>query len=239
MKIRLEFALTEQGRFIGHLDLSRNFERLLRRARLPLTFSQGFSPKPKLAFGSALAVGISSDAEYLDVTVDELDPEIDWLSRLNELAPPAFIIRRIAILEPGVKSLMSVVNRAQYELDVHFSKPVSQAELDQAISELLSRKELVITRFHENPRKQKEIDLRPGIYQMEGKVRGEGQSARIELLVKTGQSGNIKAQEPILAMISNNLLAIDKIGRIHRKALYIADEIHLQDPMCLPGVNIL
>lgn len=239
MKIRLHFSITDQGRFIGHLDLARNFERLLRRAEVPLTFSQGFSPKPKLAFGSALGVGITSAAEYLDVTVDHLDQNIDWVARLNRFAPKAFVIHRLATLKPGVPALMAVIDRAEYTLDVRMDQAVSQAQLDQALAHLLAQEALVITRFHENPRKQKTIDIRPGIFRLTAQVREEGDQVRLSALVRTGQAGNIKAQEPIYALASQNLLPIGRIGRIHRQALYVAQGDQLLDPMDLEGVEIV
>lgn len=239
MKIRLHFGLTSEGRFIGHLDLARNFERLLRRAHLPLTFSQGFSPKPKLAFGSALPVGVTSDAEYLDVTVEDLDLDVDWVSRLNALAPKAFVIHGLGVLEPGVPALMAVINRSAYEVHVSFDRVVPQAECDAAIQALQAQESLPLIRFHENPRKQKTIDIRPGIFSMTGRVEEGGRGAVFDLLVQAGQVGNIKAQEPLFALASQGLLPIDNIGRTHRKALYIADRDRLIKPMEIKGVKII
>ena len=71
MKLRLRFKKEGLARFISHLDLMRTFERAFRRAELPIAFSQGFNPRPKMTFASALSVGISSSSEYLDVEFSE------------------------------------------------------------------------------------------------------------------------------------------------------------------------
>ena len=74
--VRMRYAKRGPVRFIGHRDVARAFERAFRIAELPLAFSAGFSPHPKVSFGPALAVGYESDAEYLDVELAEaLDDE--------------------------------------------------------------------------------------------------------------------------------------------------------------------
>ena len=69
--VRLRFAKHGKVRFISHRDVARAFERAFRIAELPLAFTQGFSPRPKVSFGLALSVGHESDAEYLDVELAE------------------------------------------------------------------------------------------------------------------------------------------------------------------------
>ena len=67
MRLRLRFDKHGKVRFTSHRDVARIWERTLRRAALPVAYSEGFSPRPKLSFGLALSTGHESDAEYLDV----------------------------------------------------------------------------------------------------------------------------------------------------------------------------
>ena len=67
--VRIRFAKRGKVRFISHRDVARAFERAFRIEQLPLAFTEGFSPRPKVSFGLALSVGHESDAEYLDVDV--------------------------------------------------------------------------------------------------------------------------------------------------------------------------
>ncbi len=69
--VRLRFSKRGKVRFVGHRDIARAFERAFRIVGLPLAFTQGFSPRPKVSFGLALTVGAESDAEYLDVELTE------------------------------------------------------------------------------------------------------------------------------------------------------------------------
>ncbi|NLC39201.1 MAG: DUF2344 domain-containing protein, partial [Clostridia bacterium] len=67
MLIRLEYSRCGTARFLSHLEMLRLFERSFRRASLPLAFSRGFNPHPKISFGPPLPVGVSGRREYLDV----------------------------------------------------------------------------------------------------------------------------------------------------------------------------
>ena len=69
--VRIRFAKRGKVRFISHRDVARAFERAFRVEQLPLAFTEGFSPRPKVSFGLALSVGHESDAEYLDVELAE------------------------------------------------------------------------------------------------------------------------------------------------------------------------
>lgn len=81
-RFRVLFCKGERVRYISHLDVLRFWERAIRRAGLPLSYSQGFTPHPKLAFASPLPLGFMSEAEVMDVTLDErVDPD-DFRARL-------------------------------------------------------------------------------------------------------------------------------------------------------------
>ena len=82
--VRIRFAKRGKVRFISHRDVARAFERAFRIEQLPLAFTEGFSPRPKVSFGLALSVGHESDAEYLDV---ELTEAVDTASLAERLTP--------------------------------------------------------------------------------------------------------------------------------------------------------
>ena len=90
-KIRFKFIRGEQVKYISHLDLMRTFERAIRRANIPVRYSQGFNPHPSIVFGLPLSVGVTSEAEYADVEID------------GELAPPVFLQQLNSQLPEGLK----------------------------------------------------------------------------------------------------------------------------------------
>jgi radical SAM-linked protein len=110
---------SKQGklRFLSHHDVATVFERSVRRARLPLAYTQGFSAHPKIAFGSGLPVGYGSDVELLDIELTEdLEPE-ELRERLNGGLPQGIGIERVErLLTKGV-SLGELIVAADYEID--------------------------------------------------------------------------------------------------------------------------
>ena len=83
MKARIKFSKTGSMRFIGHLDVMRYFQKAFRRAHIPVSYSQGYSPHQILSFTSPLGIGLTSDAEYLDMELDACpEPEkmVEWMN---------------------------------------------------------------------------------------------------------------------------------------------------------------
>src|SRR2546427_9894555 len=93
MKYLLTFEKGESARWLGHLDILRTFERAIRRAELPIAFSSGFNPREKLAFASALSVGVTGEAELATVELtDSVDPAT-LVENLNTKLPPGIQLK--------------------------------------------------------------------------------------------------------------------------------------------------
>lgn len=103
--------------YIGHLDLKSVFERALRRTDLPMLYSQGFNPRPMIVFALPLGVGINTEGDYIDVSMEiPVEPE-EFITKVNEVLPEGLeIISAVSIDEPK-NSLMSVVTIAEYRVD--------------------------------------------------------------------------------------------------------------------------
>jgi radical SAM-linked protein len=114
-KVRLRFAKRGDLRLISHHDLLRCLERLLRRAAIPMAYSQGFNPRPKLSFPLALGLGIEARREPLELELAEpMEPE-DVLRRLRAAAPPGFDFLEAEAVGPGRSPRVVAV---QYQMDV-------------------------------------------------------------------------------------------------------------------------
>jgi len=103
--------------YIGHLDLKAVFERALRRAELPLLYTQGFNPRPMLVFALPLGVGLDTEGDYFDVSMEvPVEPE-EYIRRINEELPDGLrVLSAVSIDEPK-NSLMSVVTCASYRIE--------------------------------------------------------------------------------------------------------------------------
>lgn len=113
---RLQYAKLDSLRFISHLDVVRAFDRALRRAELPIAFSQGFAKHPKMAFGPPLPVGVTSRAEYLDL--EFAAPQTSaFASVLSEALPEGLsVIRTEPQTGSKPESLMSAISMAEYRI---------------------------------------------------------------------------------------------------------------------------
>lgn len=151
MRLRLTFAKTEAMRFTSHLDLYRTWERTLRRAGLPLAYTQGFSPHPRINLGAALPLGFTSECELVDIWLEaELEPgEIE--RRLKLALPPGIQVLDIQIAPDRAPALQTQIESAIYHLTLLEPAP----DLPAGIQRLLQASALP------RQRRGKAYDLRP------------------------------------------------------------------------------
>ncbi len=135
MKFRLRFTKGDAVRWLSHLDLSRAWSRVFVRSELPLRYSEGFSPHPKISFGPALPLGVGGRAEYMDVSMTEPLDVKSIIASLNRSAPGGLEVLAGMPLPEGVKvkSLAAVVTTADYLYAVPLEK---LGALDEALTEL-------------------------------------------------------------------------------------------------------
>ncbi len=105
-------------RHIGHLDLMRSMQRALRRSRLPIGYSQGFSPHVQLSFAAPLSVGVVGLGEAMDVPLCEPMEEEAFRSRLNQALPACLQARKARLIPDDFPSLMSLVQASRYRLEL-------------------------------------------------------------------------------------------------------------------------
>jgi radical SAM-linked protein len=159
--VRLRFSKQGKVRFVGHRDLARGFERAFRVAELPLAFSQGFSPRPKVSLGLALGVGHESDAEYLDLELIE-PVGLDALPGALAVALPDGVVVDGAVqLEARAPALQESITSVEYRLNPAALRGTCLAD---AIEHVLTAPAVPV----ETTRKGRRVveDLRPGIRQL-------------------------------------------------------------------------
>lgn len=126
-RVRYRIRFTKKGllRWISHRDLIRLWERVMRRAGLPLSMTEGFTPKPRIAFPSALALGIVGLDEIVDVQLSERVSEADLLRRLREDDQPGLEILRVELIPEGRPKAQ--LARSEYVVDVPESADLAEA----------------------------------------------------------------------------------------------------------------
>ncbi len=164
MRIRFRFAKLGKVRFTSQRDVARMWERALRRATLPLAYTEGFSPRPQLSFGLALPTGCESLAEYLDVVLDEARPETAGVElaalpgQLSELLPEGIEVEAAALVERKDGSLQQQVTSCSWTM---WFTGMSEGALAERVASLMAADSVPITR--ERKGRQEHDDLRPSV----------------------------------------------------------------------------
>jgi radical SAM-linked protein len=158
-RYRIRFTKTEAMRFTGHLDLQRAWERLLRRARIPIAYSAGFHPHPKIQIGAALPLGATGENELVDIETDAPVDPAETAARLNEAAPPGIRVREVSDLAEGSPGLEKIIAAGEYAV-----APLDgawPADLRRRIGGLLASPAVL------RERRGKSYDLRPRVLSIE------------------------------------------------------------------------
>ena len=136
INIRAKFTRGEEVKYISHLDMMKMFERALRRSGLPVYYSQGFNPHPQIVFGLPLSVGVTSEAEYVDIVFSEDVEPRQFVEDLNRQLPDG-----LKILEANVKTsksnIMATITKASYEVLVTIAQNPDINEVNEKIIQFL------------------------------------------------------------------------------------------------------
>jgi radical SAM-linked protein len=155
---RLRLAVEGPARWLSQLDILAAFEKSLRRAALPMAFSQGFNPHMLISWGPAHAVGLSGESEYTDLTFANPPPG-GWTERLNALLSPGLRLLAAVPIADNTPALMSAIDRADYTLEL--LGEIDGPALEKAIGSLLACQSYIVERS--SPKGNKRVDIRPAL----------------------------------------------------------------------------
>ncbi len=189
---RCSFRKMGRMRFLSHLDLLRTMARSLRRAGISLKYTQGFNPRPLMAFSPALAVGIESEDEYVDIQVGApLASEV--MQRLNAVLPDGLSFSRLTPLAPGAPGLSASVAAATYRVALPGEAGVGQEDLRACIDSFNAAREM----FVEKVRKERSVtlDLKRFVGDVELEPDGAGGSTLRFPIVMDQNEGSVKPEE--------------------------------------------
>jgi len=228
LRVRFEFSKNGAARFLSHLDMARTFERAVRRAGLPVAYTRGFNPHPKISFGPALAVGVAGEREYVDM---EFEVEVDVLGTVEKLQHqmPEGIKMRTALEVPERSgSINAAIDRAEYLVCCPASAALSPGELKEAVEELLSRERIIIQKRTDKGTKSK--DIRSGIYLLEGEV--ENERVIFKMLLQLSPSGSVTPGDVLKAFYELAGIPVDiSSPTIRRTGLFACQEGKLKTPL--------
>lgn len=218
-RIRLKYERHENIRFYSHLDILRMFMRALRRAALPVSFSQGFHPHMKLSFGPPLPIGYTSDAEYLDI---QLDSPFDkgYLPRLNDCLPEGIEIVSSKLIYANVESLSKIINSATYSVELD----APDDHFESKIAELITSKKLNVKRIKKD--QEKHLEVRQYLHEL------NYDQGRLDMLLGFTPEGYLRPSEVLIfgmGIPEQSVLPLI----FKRTGQYLLQGVHKVDPFDL------
>ena len=193
MRARVKFSKTGVMRYVGHLDLMRFFQKAVKRAELPIRYSEGFNPHQIMSFASPLGVGLTSAGEYMDIDLKEKVDPVSAVKALNDNMVEGLEITGFRYLPDDAEKCMSAVTAASYVVTYKDSKDdacyidnicdLKVKFFDEAASINIVKK---------TKKGERELDLKPLIYRFNISV--QDNVPVYDLLLSSGSTDNIKPE---------------------------------------------
>lgn len=208
MRYRIHFSKTEAMRFTGNLDLHSTLERTMRRANLPLAYSEGFNPRPKLVLADALSLGITSEDEWLDCVMKIDAAADDVLAALRGAAPPGIEFHAAAVVDDRGEKLPNLVHAARFVATL-----LDSAEgLEGRVADFIAQPEVLREKTRKG--RTRTYDLRALVFGLAVLPPDERGRQRIELHLSQGEGRTARPDDVLDALGLDPLRAI-----LHRTAM--------------------
>lgn len=208
MRYRLTFAKKEAMRFTGNLDLHRTLERSMRRANLPLVYSEGFTPRPKITLASALPLGYTSEYELADFWLKE-DMAVEHIRKvLEKSAPPGLELIDLKAIDLQEEKLQNAITSATFLVSLLEPLP----RLDQKVAAMMVKEEIIKEKVRKG--KKREYNLRELIESVEVLSEDEGGQQQLVMRLRAGEGTTGRPDDVLIE------LGIDPLTtRIHRTTI--------------------
>lgn len=232
-RLRVTFARGEEMKYITHLDLMRFWERALRRAELPVAYSEGFSPHAQIALAAPLPVGTTSDAELMDVFMAEGMAPKTLIRQLSPQLPAGISIVSVEEAGMALPALQADVRFAEYVVHVPAGtcghdvetggwKLEAGTDVGAAVERFLAA--VSIPWEHKREDEVKSYDIRAQVEVIELIAR-DGDAVRLRLRLKNDSSGSGRPEQVVAA------LGLPQPTRIHRTKLILAGSSPVRDAL--------
>ena len=219
MKARIKFRKYGVMKFIGHLDVMRFFQKVMRRADIPIAFTQGFSPHMIMSFAQPLGVGVTSDGEYFDIELKESISSVKAVEQMNKAMVEGMeVVSFVEIPDDKKCSGMTIVAAAEYAVSLLESGKTSDITCEitdawkEKITEFMAQPEIRILK--QTKRSEKEVDIKPMIYDM------EVCDNKVCMFLATGSEQNLKPDLVMKAFLTFAGEPLDTPLHYHRVEVY-------------------
>lgn len=194
VRMRLTYKTSGGIRYTGNLDLHRIWERAFRRANLPISYSNGFHPQPRLHLACALPLGMISHHELADLWMDDIIPPEILLQDLNNSLPNGIRVISVEQVDLKEKALQTRIKTAIYQVSFDFLMTISA--LSQAVEDLLSSSEII------RERRGKTYNLKPLIEKIEVQSSSSDAAKPVLVLELSAREGATGRPEEVLSAMN-------------------------------------
>lgn len=230
MKVRIKFKKYGAVKFIGHLDVMRCFQKNFRRADIDVSYSQGFSPHQLMSFSAPLGVGITSDGEYLDLTVNSVTNRNDMMKRINDTSVDGIKVTDIVLLKDKAQNSMSIVKAADYVVSIRKDIGKSKEDIENLYESFMEKDEITVLK--KTKKSEMEINIKPLIYEYafeqklsDSVIEEYDIGIKIFMCISTGSNDNLKPELVMKAFCEYCGIEYDEYAfAYHRNDIYSTNE---------------
>lgn len=222
MKLRIKYEKTGVLRFIGHLDVMRYFQKAIRRAKLDVAYSKGFSPHQIISFAAPMPLGMTSSGEYFDGEFVSVTSASDMIDRLNAVMAEGIRVLDITQLPDKAKSSMAEVSASDYFIYKNDESENDYIDrLTASIDALMSKDEINVLK--KTKTKEEMSDIKPYIYEIKGFEYDMAEG--IYMFLASGSRMNLKPELVIGALAEHAGIEYSPYDyRVHRIETYMGEE---------------
>jgi radical SAM-linked protein len=173
-RLRIRYAKRGRMRFTSHRDFSRAFERAVFRARVPMAYSSGFSPHPRISYAGAAPTGSASEAEYLEIALAQVVDPDELRASLAEAMPEG--LELVDVVESSTGALADLLQASRWAIDL----PQPPAGVEAAVAAFLAADEVRVERM--TKKGLREFDARGAVFSLIAAAHGDG--TRLDLVLR-------------------------------------------------------
>jgi len=220
-RIRVRFSKEGEMRLVSHLDLMRLFDRAVRRANLPISYTGGYHPGPRISIANALSLGMSSSGEIVDFDMKETFHLDAFREKLGAQLPEGITINRVETV--GLKSsATSLLDKAEYFVAVEASQPVDQSQWQNWLQAVLDQDEIIWEKTTKSGNK-KELNLRDRVFELDFVEQVDDQTAKLRYLGSCRNDGTFLNPEHVVYMLEQVTGTDLNLNHAHRQQLMLQD----------------
>lgn len=228
--MRIKFIKVGDMIYISHLDVQRLLQRAFRRANVELAFSQGFNPHPKMSYGNALALGVESYGEYVDIEIKDDIGSQELMDRINNQLPDGMQFEKCIELEGGERALAANIMFGDYEFEIENINKLDEETVLKNLEKLKNSESILTTRRNKK-KKIVEVDIRPLIKTIDIK-KVDNEKIVVSSILATGSKQNLNTNVFVPKLLEYLDIEMDPLDvDIKRNNLYFEIQGELISPL--------